>query len=74
MGLSLPAIVIMILGLTFSILNPGFPDAMTDGIETDIYRIIDGGIVMFFIFTIWTMGVPFILGFFISLLFVDPDG
>jgi hypothetical protein len=73
-GLSLPAIVIMILGLTFSILNPGFPDAMRDGIETNIYHIINGGIVMFFIFSFFTMGVPYILGFFLSLIFVDPDG
>ena len=71
MGIGIPASVIMILGVTFAIFNPGFPDAMTDGIETDIFEILGGGIVMFFVFSMLTFGVPYILGVALSLPFVD---
>jgi len=71
-GLSIPLIVISILGLTFSVLNPGFPDAMEGGIETNIFRAIDGGIVMFFVFSFLTYGTPYILGPFLSFMFVEP--
>lgn len=71
-GLSIPLIVISILSLTFSVVNPGFPDAMEDGIETNIFRAIDGGVMMFFVFSLLTFGAPFILGPFLSFMFVEP--
>ena len=72
-GICIPVIVISIISLTFSILNPGFPDAMVDGIETNIYRILDTGSFMFAYFSIMTLGAPFIAGPFLSVLFAKSD-
>ena len=73
MGLSIPAFVIAVLSLTFSFLNPGFPDAMREGFETNINNVLQGGVVMFFVFSILTLGVPYFLGLIVSILFTKPD-
>jgi len=73
MGLAIPALVIAVLSLTFSILNPGFPDAMREGLETDISHIFQGGAVMFFVYSMATFGVPYFLGLVLSILFANPE-
>ena len=73
MGLSIPAFVIAVLSLTFSFLNPGFPDAMREGFETNINNIVQGGVIMFFVFSLLTFGVPYFLGLIVSILFTKHD-
>lgn len=73
MGFSISVFVTFILGLIFSVLNPGFPDATRDGIETNISHIFSGGVVMFFVFSIMTFGVPYILGIALSVPFAKLD-
>ena len=69
-GLLIPTIVILILALTYSAQNPGFPDCMDCDIKPTIISTLDGGLVMFLVFSFTTLGAPYITGILISLLFI----
>ena len=72
LGLLVPFLLMAGLSLTFGIHNRNFPDG-SYGEEINFSNILDIGWFFFIYFHITTVGIPYVLGILISLLFVDSE-